>query len=748
MSDSSPKSLSRKRRMLFKVFSIFLSLFLLILVELGLRAFSYGGSMKLFVEHKVENFEDYFIVNPFVGLKYFTHFKATEATNDIFLKDKPENSFRIFVLGSSTTYGFPYERNLMASRILHKRLQDTYPDKTIELVNTSITAINSVTLKDFTKQIVKYDADALLIYAGHNEFYGAYGVGSNESMIGSPFFRAIHFKLMNLRLYQLMHAAIYGKPGKKNNEAGDPDQKGTLMKRIVKDKEIVYDSEIYKKGVEQFRENLNDILSLANKHGVAVLMSDLISNVGDMPPFGDVGSEDQSAIFNYKEAQNALLAGDTVSAKTLFYAAKDLDPVRFRASEEINQIIYQLGKEKGATLLPAKESFANASPGGIIGNNLLTEHVHPNIDGQFLLADVFYNGFLKSKLIAESPNPLSVKPADYYRHNWGYTSLDSLIGEFKVRQLESYWPYTPLENEVRFRDAFKPEGSVETFAFSVITDPDASVESLHHNLGEYYDKNSDPIKAMEEYRALVYTNPYWPDYLNMTAKSLYDLKDLNAAEKYARESMKFTSSYFSSTMLGEIEFIKHDYKNALSLYESAYESPEYVSVGAESKVFLLTRLYYLYHFYNQQLLMQQTDADLKQLGYMQNIPIQDYPFEYSSYIPYNIEEKFEKAVDISAISIDSAQFYLERCLMINDCPVVNLYLGDILYQKQDLDALSFYQKAYVAYAWDPGYLSRLFYAYFVNVNKTKATETLNRLKNIDPSYSEIPRFETLLNALP
>ena len=126
--------------------------------------------MRLFVEHRVENYEDYYIVNPFVGLKYFNRFKATEATNDIFLKHNPENSFRIFILGSSTIYGFPYERNLMATRILHKRLQDAYPDKTIELVKTSITAINTVTLKDFSRQMVRYEPDAILIYAGHNEF--------------------------------------------------------------------------------------------------------------------------------------------------------------------------------------------------------------------------------------------------------------------------------------------------------------------------------------------------------------------------------------------------------------------------------------------------------------------------------------------------------------------------------------------------------------------------------------------------
>ena len=141
-----------------------------------------------------------------------------------------------------------------------------------------------------------------------------------------------------------------------------------------------------------------------------------------------------------------------------------------------------------------------------------------------------------------------MKTKEYYRRNWGYSALDSIIGDFKVRQLMSYWPYKSLENEVRFRDVFKPEGTIEKFAFSVITDPDASVEILHHDLGDYYEKDSNFINALNEYTALVYMNPYWSDYLNLAANSLFMLKDLNTAEKYLRESMKYTKTYFSFSM--------------------------------------------------------------------------------------------------------------------------------------------------------------------------------------------------------
>ncbi len=84
-----------------------------------------------------------------------------------------------------------------------------------------------------------------------------------------------------------------------------------------------------------------------------------------MHPFGDTPSKNFSAATKYREAKSKLSNGDTLLAKELFYKAKDLDPVRFRASEEINQIIHRLVEQNGVILIPAKEWFSKASNGGL-----------------------------------------------------------------------------------------------------------------------------------------------------------------------------------------------------------------------------------------------------------------------------------------------------------------------------------------------------------------------------------------------
>ncbi len=50
-------------------------------------------------------------------------------------------------------------------------------------------------------------------------------------------------------------------------------------------------------------------------------------------------------------------------AKAAFYLAKDLDPVRFRASEEINHIIDSLASQDGVTFIPFSKHFSDASQG-------------------------------------------------------------------------------------------------------------------------------------------------------------------------------------------------------------------------------------------------------------------------------------------------------------------------------------------------------------------------------------------------
>ncbi len=714
--------LRNKREVYFKIVSLLFSVLLIFLLEGALRLFHYGNSMHLVVSHSNVAYKDFYMINPHVGEKYFSRLEATSTNNDIFLKRKPGNGLRIFVMGSSTVYGYPYDNNLMASRILHQRLEDAYPDKHIEVVNTALTAINSITLKDFIGQILKYEPDAILIYAGHNEYYGAFGIGSNETMSKSAFLRSLNFRIMNLRIAQLVKSGVNGVSKLMNSSEGDHDSKGTLMKRIVKDEDIIYGSEEYRIGIDQFRDNLSCILDQAEKKDVPVFLSDLVSNIRDLPPFGDPEGVGRPAHSAYQDAIVSLAGGDTLEAKAAFYQAKDLDPVRFRASEEINQIIDSLASRSGVLFIPTHKKFSDASAGGLIGNNLLAEHVHPNIEGQFALADAFYTTIVESELIKPGPNPYTVKTKEYYRRNWGFTALDSLVGAYKIEQLKSYWPFASLDVQLTFRDTFSTSGFIDSLAFTILTDPSANLLSLHDFLGEYYEKNQQLQLACREYEALIKINPYRSSYYNRAANCLLRLNDLAAAEVNLRKSLEFTASFYAYTMLAEIENIKHNYQGAVEAYTSAlrFVDKDMAREGEDIRNDL---------------------EKVRQRGSSQNGTA---AFEYPLYVPSDIFSLYNMGLLQMDADPDSSLYYFSRCLEKNDCPLVNWQIGNILLQKQDKKVLFYYTKAYSGFSKDPIFLINLIVANLVNENKPGAGRILNELIAIDPANSRIPGIKAAL----
>jgi hypothetical protein len=158
----------------------------------------------------------------------------------------------------------------MFSRILWRRLQDIFPEKRIEVVNIAMSAINSYTLLDFTDEILEYKPDLIIIYAGHNEYYGALGVGSLESIGHSRSLIKIYMKTQHLRLFRLLRELINRVMSvfRKDDASNPEDLTATLMERIVSEQVIPLGSKLYELGKEQFRSNLEEILRKAGQANV------------------------------------------------------------------------------------------------------------------------------------------------------------------------------------------------------------------------------------------------------------------------------------------------------------------------------------------------------------------------------------------------------------------------------------------------------------------------------------------------
>lgn len=301
----------------------------ILLTEIFLRVINYGLDFKTF-SYISSYYPDKLFLNPDLPYKYFSNLKKPPTVlPDGFDDIKKDNAFRVFVIGGSTAAGWPYVPNASFSRNLKGRLELVFPKNTIEVINCGVSAINSYTLRDIVPGILDQHPDLILIYAGHNEYYGALGAGSSVSMGNSRFLVNSYLCLKDLRTTQLLEdfiTWIYSVFG--YNELQNKFEKNeTLMARMIGESLIPLDSGTYWNGIRQFEGNLRDILEMIKEKNIPVIIGKLTSNTLNMKPFVSVKTNElPSADSIYNDGMQAYEEGKFAEADSLLSYAKEAFP--------------------------------------------------------------------------------------------------------------------------------------------------------------------------------------------------------------------------------------------------------------------------------------------------------------------------------------------------------------------------------------------------------------------------------------
>jgi tetratricopeptide (TPR) repeat protein len=545
---SPAKPLTRKRVVLFRAIAILLPFLILILLEFTLRIFHYGYDTNLFIAYPRD--QRYLVLNPNASKKYFTDpAMAPTGNSEPFKKIKDQNTYRIFVLGESTTIGYPYFHNGSFHRWLQYRLTRTYPGRQFEIINLSVTAVNSFTVLGFAKELRDYQPDAVLIYSGHNEYYGTLGVASTSRLSGNRTLIRLMLALRRLRLTQLLtngYRKLAGLFRAGRNYSGE-----TLMQLMVADSRIPYGSVIYQRGLGQFQANMDETLKLLSDRHIPVFISNLVSNEKDMKPFVSVEPENNAA-GQYAMGRLAYERGDTGQARTYFTKAIDLDGLRFRAPGAINEIIARLcSKYSNTHLVDARTEFRDWSAGHLIGNELLLEHVHPNLTGYALLSDAFYRELRRTQFFshffsAGGPQDTAAEiPPDtateitlhQLMKEMPLTALDSLSGAYKIERLKRNWPF----NEGPAQDSLPVITDEQKLAYDVAFGKmrwQTAMDSLY----ERYMATGDLVRARAIMEAMTLEHPQEVFYFERAANICGKLNDYQQATFYFRQAFELDSS--------------------------------------------------------------------------------------------------------------------------------------------------------------------------------------------------------------
>ena len=532
----------------FLVVTILTPFLLLGIIELTLRLLVPAAAYPLFVPAPYAA-ASHLVANREVSSRWFPRIAdPPRPMQDPFARAKSPGTLRLIVLGESSAAGFPYPRNGAFSRYLREALRHSMPDRTIEVVNLGIAATNSYAMWDLARDVAMERPDAVLIYAGHNEYYGALGVGSSQAVAASrPALTRAYLRALRFRTVWVLSRGIAALRG---GGAAIGDDVPGFMELLARDQQIAYGSDVYHHGLQQFRGNLLLLLAELRGHGVPVFVASIASNLADQPPFAaDANAGPGGAREAYATARELLASGDTTQARTLFERARDLDVVRFRAPSELNGVIQSVSAASHARYVPAAESLAAASPGGIPGAVVFLEHVHPNRRGYAIIARAFFHELLASGALDRGGARPAVPDWDAIERVAALSPFDERVALHTVRTIASRWPFVPVAEQRDYRSEYRPADPFDSLAFQVSRGE--SWERGKVALARLYQSRGMHDSAAAEYRGLAADAPLFQEPRVLLAEALLSAGKVEEGEAVLREALILGESPRVLVALGE-----------------------------------------------------------------------------------------------------------------------------------------------------------------------------------------------------
>ncbi|RNC85839.1 MAG: hypothetical protein ED557_03425 [Balneola sp.] len=565
---SQPKApLSAKKKALFYTITFSIPVLFFLIIEIVLRSINYLGDTDLFYDPGVGS-EEYLMPNPNFAARYFFYTKTIPNPSiDAFLEEKPENGFRVFAMGGSSAAGYPYGFNGTYSRVVQDVLTDAMPDKHVEVVNVGISAISSYTLFDQVDEIIAQQPDAIMIYAGHNEFYGALGVGSNENLGAFPGFVRFYLKLQRFKTFMLLRTVIVdsGIWFSEKFSGEKIDQSATLMERIVDSRSIELESPQYELAMGQFESNLDAIISRFQRKGIPVFLGSVASNLKDHSPFVSVEDGEQlpaQQVFN--EADSAYENRDFEQALEKFTLAKDLDGLKFRAPSRINEIIAEKADESESVIyVPAHEELVRYTRDGIIGFDLMLEHLHPNQQGYFIIGRSF------SETILDYYELEPARGLNSYKDLMYLSEFDNRVAWHRIETLKQGFPFVLEGNQDLYQRDYKPLGVADSLAFYTVH-ANLRWDEGKVKLAEFYTSTRQNDKALREYYGLIRNQPWNESPYIFAARILLDQNNFGGAEPLLTKAYEINpNDAFVTKMLGAIEVQKGNASQGIAYLEAS-----------------------------------------------------------------------------------------------------------------------------------------------------------------------------------
>jgi tetratricopeptide (TPR) repeat protein len=356
--------------------------------------------------------------------------KRTLFNEQSFPMRKGPGTYRIFCLGGSTTYGRPYDDRTSFAGWLRSYLDALDPGRDWEVINAGGISYASYRVALLMEELVEYEPDLFIIYTGQNEFLERRTYAGIQDI--PAWIRKVNLLLGHTRVFTALENAISGSRSSrtaKSNEGATllPAEVKTILDGSVGPTDYVRDDELRNDIVEHYRFNLERMIEIARRAGAGVMFVRPASNLGHCAPFKSEFSSGLSesvreqwsrlmeqarhaddpaqalvmveqalaldprrADSHYLHGEILRVRGDNLAAAAAFSRALNEDVCSLRAPDEVLDALGQVCATREVPLVDYESLVERGSPGGIPGEEIFLDHVHPTIEGNRILGEALF----------------------------------------------------------------------------------------------------------------------------------------------------------------------------------------------------------------------------------------------------------------------------------------------------------------------------------------------------------------------
>ncbi|MFN0206298.1 MAG: SGNH/GDSL hydrolase family protein [Planctomycetota bacterium] len=394
------------------------------------------------------NPDPFFIIDPNDATKMQRHPSYREffaSPPRAFLREKPNNGFRVAIVGESTVAGYPYFYATFCDR-LALSLSDALPEKNCEVINAGMVGWTTFRLLSILDQCLEHKPDVVVWMVGHNEERSADNVLRLRSKVTNPVSYAVgdFLQLFHVTRWLLQLRTVGIRTFSPNETRSDP--------RIGPEADLIQ---------SEFRAGLREAARKVKNAGARFVLTTMPRNARTIPPHGSAsraGSPDADSLF--LKAKTLQQLGNCTEARKYYIEAAEQDLWPSRAREWTQRAIREAAAESSASpsktvLVDLQNLFDANGECGVAGEEWLCDGVHPNLDGHRVIAQELLNAISQFNF-ADANNPAENQQFRFDR----IRSEDAMRRAFGTPELEAFSNSRALGYAMLF-DAFGyPEGEI------------------------------------------------------------------------------------------------------------------------------------------------------------------------------------------------------------------------------------------------------------------------------------------------